>query len=335
MNNNTTESSVSTIPVQYSVIKKEISEEEFFRNTVLKYAINKNSNSEFFDCEFSPVTTTYDTLSTARGYSEIDFSTSIGYNRTVNGVNIPKTVTDWKPFSSSKHGEYTASALNGEVITDQKTREKYLSILKNSKYIKSEDSNITDASLFSFTQEEQNLLKERVEYYCKNDTINSLPGDTYKDFHFSIKTNMNSYTKTLIPKHNMVFNYNGQEIKHTANAVGEDDGIININNAFEKNLNKKFYENNKPLSLTTIISACVCFGLFLLGTEWTALTWIAMLPLLITLGAGIPLYFKYIKMINNESAKNKSQKKEKFIEFCNKYNLTPPTEDELKKFENI
>ncbi len=330
-----------TVPAKYSimVIEKEITEKDFFKNMALKFALDKRTTKDFFDSKFSPVTTTYDSLSTARGFSEIKYTASVGYNKivqhNVNGTKFPKTITEWHPFTSSKNGDYTSSTLNGKVIDDQKTREKYLEILKNSKQIKPEDSGISDASLFGFTQEEQLCLKERINYYSKKDAINSLPGDTYKDFSCNVHTEMKNYTKTLIPRYNIEFKYNEKDFKYTANAVGSDDSSININNTFANNFYKQFYNDNKTLSLITIISACICFALFLLGTEWAFLTWIAIIPLLTTIGAGLPLLLKFNKLIEKASAKNKSLKKERFIEFCSKYNLTPPTQEELKQFDNI
>jgi hypothetical protein len=190
-------------------VQADNSHKEFFRNSLIYLAKDKSTPQNIFDSNFNSVRTVYRKYAKVDIDMDISYTVSIGYDRNETYsekervynktkekyedkmVQKTRTVTDWKPLSSSKSFSYSEGICLDRYNYDHE------------KEIKSLEHNFPEW-VESQTQKTYNGKKDipspqmpsqkqidDIENSCIQDAVvkcqRALPGDHYKGFSYSVR----------------------------------------------------------------------------------------------------------------------------------------------------
>ncbi len=329
---------IKDFELNYATIKSEISADEFLRETFYKFAIDKKIGASIYESEFLPVEKEYDKFTIADGKAKIDYSVSIGYNKTVKetkrnaitGKNetFSKIVTEWQAHSGKNSKDCKVGLVNGEYTKGQE--KKIIDEIKGCTILTLAEVNESNCKPYEITEEHQKAIKEALIYKCAEKTKETLPGDTYKRFSYSGTAQIDKLNCFLLPKYTLKFKNEEKEHIISENAYGQRSEKISVKTYDVESVWKKFMKKTQYFWMLAVL-------LYVIGVVLGEfIPQVPSIPIIFSMIAilfcGVLLVFMIIE-INKYTKENQLLKKEKFIKMTEKYNLRKATTEELLKIE--
>ena len=311
---------------QVERIAKEISEEQFLREALLRLSLEKETPVDVLDSKFEPIVTVEKEYLLVDVDVECSYTCSVGYNREEsyyeNGHRYTRTVTDWRPFSgnnSSREKVYVSNApsqegcATGSIISTCIKDTKQESIKK--------------------VDEEIEIYPEALDYareVCLDSCYSrvDLPGDEQRDEDYSGSTTINSVLGAIIPEYEMEYTYNEQKYKVNGFACGNscmDKTYPSTANTIKENANKKFNE------LLQYAICSFCIGLIL--AMFSILRFVQVVAILGSIVLFVIYFLKKREFKENEYMDMRRKKREKLIQVLKDKNLPELTVEEIEYFD--
>ncbi|MGN0744099.1 MAG: hypothetical protein ACI4MZ_02365 [Christensenellales bacterium] len=272
------------------VIKPENSEKEFFRQACIDLARNDTTPADIFKSDFRPVTKSYQQMLGVDAEVTLNYSVSIGYNRTEEyfvtvkeydrdlqcevekKVKKTRTVTDWSPTSGTYSGEITSYVFNDDKITDDSFRicssfdcdrfEDSYSRVKSSSVFNVEDVDFKTDYPKNVSQKALTFAKADCISKASVDCQEKLPGDVCKDFSSSSVCKPKKVSCIVAPEYSLNYVHDGQEYTKKAFAFGGMPMSRSDANA-EKDIQKEINKKSMPMIIAGTILTILSIALSL------------------------------------------------------------------------
>lgn len=325
--------------VRYLAFKKEMTEQEYLRNTLVDFAADRGLPDDIFESEFSaPICDTVQAIALQAKVS-IDYTCSIGYRRheeyqeynrhTGKYEKKTKTITDWHPHN----GAYTYDGTGFSENTDTPRPEigEFISTLY--KTTKEENKQLYNTAPYeaeapltpnlAAVEEAGVDLKRSAVSACKK----SLPGDELSDFSYRATLDLNSLTSFSAPAYHIDYKYKGTNYRSSSFAAGkfkrwgaEPDVSAEIENELLKTTN--------PLFIASVVTSILT--LFFSVMDLVVLTVICFL---LASAAFAMNNIVTPQVMNTRYDRALKQKQQDLQKLLTKYGLAPATPEELSKME--
>lgn len=307
-------------------IKKDIKSELFFREAIIQNYAKQYVPVEFIDRDFGPVTLDYESYYWAICNVDVDYSASVGYDRTEHyrewdDVNKryedkTRTVTDWRPFSSTKHTQVEFVRQVGK----KKEEEFFLEQLDYNPTIKNYDeADFEKGKIIMPSSGELDTIKNESIHKVGKSCIYDLPGDRNKNFTYSGSSGLKSVKVYSAPIYNISYN-NDENKKFTIRGYAFGDvkpygDVENEEGKIENEINQKLIKlfTATLILLISSLVVSVLFGLALMFSFSKILVFIFGIISLILATIYLIIYSNTKKKLHKSRSVKKYHKLKKFL----------------------
>lgn len=347
---NNNESSGEVENSRCAVITSEVRNPETFkRDALLSLAVEKNTPPDIFQSQFYPVTTQLTQYARVYYQYTLHISASVGYKRQEEYTDyeiqyvygkqhkVPvfktRTVIDWKPYSNTLVGEDFGFKNLIENIDDG---DRVLSFIRKekgkyeAKFIEDTDFQVQRQDV---TQSQINEIINDNYPYLEKEARQSLPGDDYKDFNFTVNYEIKEVRYIMFPQYFLPYNYNDKNYDVRAFKASTENYLANCPN-YSEDTDKMFEKKTKGTGFLSIFMSCLSLILAIIFAFIKKSS--ASLPAIVICLCVSGLFYLIHKMhyqsVKDEIMGGIQNQKLKDLKNClSQNNLQPLTEQEIKR----
>lgn len=333
--------------------------EQFAREAYIHLFSDPQTPQDIHKADFLPVVTEYPQFTFFLGDYSLNYTVNIGHcrkeqyidyqTRYVDGKTIKeqvvktRTVTDWTPFSGNYHREdvLTFGAVSLPEKSDKPSGFEEDEVLALRRYFAEhgsdglecyEESGIVERIVPPGSADTRRAMERKAEELA-DDCKQTLPGDTYQNFTYSVSATAKDVDWMMVPEYALGFSYEGiyYEVRSFASEIR-----TRLSKAPQQNAQKEIEEDlhsqkKKTLWLPMLGIAALYFLFLLLGIEdYVVLLVIAAIVYAV-------LHYKYwnrrVKQATTELVKERQEEKLQHLQrLLQAKGMAPVSEEEIALF---
>lgn len=342
------------------VIKPENSEKEFLRQACISLAHDEATPADIFKSDFSQVTKSYQQMLGVDAEVTLNYSASIGYNRTEEyfdtvreydanlqrqvekKVKKTRTVTDWSPISGTYSSNARSYVLNDDKLNDDRFNTKNPSVLDccyrfEDSYNKVKDSSVFNVEDIDFETDYPKNVSQNALTFAKTicvsqasvDCQEALPGDVCKDFSSSNICKPEKISCIVAPEYSLKYTYEGKDYTKKAFAFGGMSMSSCDDANAEKDIQKEINKKSMPIIIAGTILTILSIILSLTVRNLPVICTFFVIAVASVI-AGAIVYRSIGKKVKTGK---KAMKIEQLNEFLKKNGLNELTQSEIEEIK--